>query len=84
MVILTRNEALDVLAKVLAAPLTTRLRGIPTEVPVGKEDGLTRDSVVALDNIAPVRRSYLTHRITRLSEERMLAVCRALAIATSC
>lgn len=70
--------------KLLAAPLTSTIRGIPTEVPLDKNDGVPRDCVVALDSTAPVLKAYLVDRLTTLSAERMLEVCRALAIATAC
>ena len=38
--ILTRNEAVPVLRTILVAPITRTIRGIPTEVPVGAEEGL--------------------------------------------
>jgi len=38
--ILTRDEAIEVLDKLLAVPATTTIRGIPTEVPLGREDGM--------------------------------------------
>jgi mRNA-degrading endonuclease toxin of MazEF toxin-antitoxin module len=37
-VILTRDEAIDGLKKVLAAPATRTIRGIQTEVRVGRDD----------------------------------------------
>lgn len=82
--ILSRAAAVPVMAKVLAAPLTTTVRGIPSEVGIGPDDGVPRDCVVSLDNIAPVRRAHLTRRVVRLDPPRMAEVCRALAIATDC
>jgi len=82
--VLTRDSAIPFLTKVLAVPATTVVRGIPTEVTVGPEAGLPRESVLTLDNVAAVPRSYFVERIGRLRGDRLRAVCRALAIATGC
>jgi mRNA interferase MazF len=82
--ILTRNEAIDVLSRVVVVEARTRIRGIPSEVPLDTDDGMPRRCALALDNIATVRKSLLTRRITELSPARMHAVCVALRAATAC
>jgi len=82
--VLTRDSAIPLLTKVLAVPATTVVRGIPTEVSVGPDDGLPRESVLTLDNLVPVPCSYFVERIGRLRGDRLRAVCRALALATGC
>ena len=72
------------LNQVLAVPATRTIRDIPTEVPLGVEDGMPQDCVLTLDNIGPVRPALCTARITRLSPDRMLEVCEALRVATTC
>lgn len=72
------------MAKVLAAPATTSVRGIPTEVRLGPDDGMPKECVLSLDNLAPVRKAHLSRRITSLGSSRMVEVCRALADATDC
>lgn len=83
-VILTRNEAIDRLNKLVVAPATGRIRGIPSEVEVSRKEGMPHDSVINLDNTALARKSELTERITELGASKMVEVCRALAVATSC
>jgi mRNA interferase MazF len=83
-VILTRNEAIDRLNKLVVAPATGSIRGIPTEVEVWRREGMPHDSVISLDNTALVRKSELTERITELGAAKMDEVCRALAVATNC
>ncbi len=83
-VILTRDEALDGLKKVLAAPTTRTIRGIQTEVRIGREDGMPQECVVSLDNTAPILKALLVERIDTLGPGKMDEVCRALAYATSC
>ena len=49
--LLTRTPAYEYLAKVIVAEITTTVRGIPQEVPLGRREGLGRPSVANLDNI---------------------------------
>ena len=83
-VILTRNEAIAGLEKLVAVPTTQTIRGIPSEVELGSDDGMLGDCVVSTDNITVVRKALLTRHITTLSPQQMNEVCRALAYATSC
>jgi mRNA interferase MazF len=82
--VLTRNEAIPAMKRVVIAYLTTRIRGIPIEVRLDKKDGLLRECVVNFDNLRTVSCSLLSEPITTLSGPRMHEVCRALAIATGC
>lgn len=81
---LSRDAVLGSLARPLVAPLTTRLRDLPTEVALDRADGVPRSCVVSLDNVQPIARSLLVERVARLTPERMAEVCRALAIAIDC
>lgn len=82
--VLSREEAIPVLGRLVVAAATTRRRQIPTEVELGTEDGMPRSCALSLDNVITVRKAHLTDRITTLSPARMHQVCRALAIATGC
>ena len=82
--VLTRQAAIRVLHTVLVVPATTQARGIPTEVRLGPEDGMPRDCVLTLDNLAPVRKALLTERITRLGPAKLAELCAALGIAVGC
>jgi mRNA interferase MazF len=82
--VLTRDAALPVLRSVLVAMVTRTVRGIPTEVRLGPEDGMPTDCAVSLDNLRTVPRTLLTTRVTALTGVRMNDVCRALAVATGC
>ncbi|MGI8750042.1 MAG: type II toxin-antitoxin system PemK/MazF family toxin [Thermoleophilaceae bacterium] len=82
--ILTRDEAIPVLNRVLGAPATRSVRGIPTEVALDEGDGMPQPCALTLDNVESIRPSLCTGRITRLGPERMEAICRALAVATGC
>jgi mRNA interferase MazF len=38
--VVTRSEAVGVLAGIVVAPIGRTVRGIPTEIPLGREEGL--------------------------------------------
>ncbi len=82
--ILTRDEAIGQLNKLVAAPATGTVRDIPSEVPVGPDDGMPRESAISLDNTTLVQKALLTERITTLGVEKMSDVCLALDYATGC
>ena len=48
-IVLTRDPMGRVLHAVIAAPVTSTVRGLSTEVRVGAEDGVRVDSVASLD-----------------------------------
>jgi mRNA interferase MazF len=84
LLILTRDEAIAVLHQVLAVPATRMVREIPTEVVLGRADGMPLTCCLTLDNLTVIRPSLCLERITRLSAERRREVCAALALATAC
>jgi len=73
-----------VLTRLLAVPAARTVRGIPTEVGLGPEDGMPEECVLSLDNLALVPKALFVERICRLGPERMAQVCRALALASGC
>src|ERR1700687_757780 len=83
-VILSRAEAIEVLHAVMVAPITSTIRGLPSEVIVGPAEGLKHDSAGNLDHVKTVERDGLSRRLGHLSPDAMRAVCRALAVATGC
>ena len=82
--ILTRDEVIPLLNQLLAVPATRTIRGIPTEVALGRDDGMPDDCVLSLDNVTLVRPALCTTLITRLDESTMERVCAALGRATGC
>jgi mRNA interferase MazF len=81
--VLTRAEAIPVLRRVLVAPITRKIRGIPTEVKLDEADGMD-ECAISFDNIRPVSQKLLGEPIASLAGKRMHEVCAALAIATGC
>jgi len=80
-VLLSRNEAYAVRELVTVAPITTRVRRIPTEVPLGPAEGLPKACVANLDTITTIPRRALTEPIGPLPPEKLTAVERALLFA---
>lgn len=80
-VVLTRNSIVPSLGEVTVAPVTTRIRDIPSEVALSKDDGLPRDCAVNCDHLQTVSRGRLGATISRLSEERMNSVAAAIRFA---
>jgi mRNA-degrading endonuclease toxin of MazEF toxin-antitoxin module len=66
---------------VLVAEITTRVRGIPQEVPLGKREGLARACVANLDTLRPIERSLIGDRLGILASSRHREVKRALGYA---
>lgn len=82
--ILTRDEAIPVLRAILVAPVTRTVRGIPTEVAVGAEEGLPAEGVAALDNILTFPKAMLVRRMGALAAGRRREPCEALRAVTDC
>ncbi len=80
-VLLSRNEAYAVRELVTVAPVTTRIRQIPTEVPLGEKEGLPKKCVANLDTVTTIPKRTLTERITTLAPEKLSAVDAALKFA---
>jgi len=80
-VILTRDSALEFLGEVTVAPITTTIRGIPTEVVLTREDGMPRDCAVNLDHIQTVSKSKIGPLITTLPSQKLTDLRKALNFA---
>jgi mRNA interferase MazF len=80
-VILTRDSILEYLGEVTVAPVTTTVRGIPSEVLIGEPDGLPRASAINLDHLQTVSRGRLEGLIATLSSGKMREVRTALLFA---
>lgn len=83
-VVLSRDDALEVLRSVIVAPVTSTIRGIPSEVVIDARHGLKHPSAVNLDHVQTVHRDDLKRYVATLPAEAMQRVCAALAIATGC
>jgi len=82
--VLSRQKAIDLLRTVLVAPITSTIHGAPSEVHLGIDEGLKRDSAVNLDHVQTVDQKQLHHFVGAVGSSKMAEVCRALIIATGC
>ena len=83
-VILTRPDVLPLLRTAMVAPITSTIRDLPSEVVVGVEEGLKRDSAINLDHVQTVEQRHLERYVGSLCDAKLRQVCRALAVATGC
>jgi mRNA interferase MazF len=79
--VLTRDSALAFLNEVTVAPVTRTVRGIPSEVELGTEDGVPTACAVNFDHLQTVSRGRLGGLVARLPSSRWSEVERALAFA---
>ena len=79
--ILTRDRAIPVLANVTVAAVTGTIRGLPTEVPLGREHGLARDCVVNCDNLFTIPKQAVGRRRGELDPESLARLRTSLMIA---
>ncbi len=83
-VVLTRDSAVRYLAAVTVAPITSTIRGVPSEVVLDEEDGMKTRCAVNLHNAVSVSQDRLGKRVARLSAQRMREICGALRFALGC
>jgi len=83
-VVLTRNSVLPRLTTILVAPVTTRMRQIPTEVLLGPAQGLPRTCVANFDNILPLPKDRLVQHVGRLGSPELRRACAAARFAIQC
>jgi mRNA interferase MazF len=82
--VLSRDRALLHLRTATVAPITTTIRGLPSEIFLDASDGLKDRCVANLDHILTVEQAGLRTWVGRLSPQRMLEVCAAIEIALGC
>ncbi len=82
--VMTRDAAIPVMRTVLAAPITRRVRGIPTELALSREDGMPEDCAASFDNLRVLPKANLVERACVLEPLRMIEACRAYRAASDC
>lgn len=79
--LLSRDDAYTYLNKFVVAEITTTIRNIPVEVPLGSDEGMRKACVANFDNIRTVSREHLSVRIATLARRRRCEVKRAFGYA---
>jgi mRNA interferase MazF len=82
--VVSRDAATRVMARVLVAPVTTRVRGVPSELYLGDDEGLPVASAASFDNIRPVPKSLLVRRLGALGTARRHELCAVAAATFDC
>jgi len=80
-VIASRDDTSGVRHRTTVAAITTTIRQIPSEVPVGEREGLDKPSAANCDELVTLDKGRLVRRIGRLSDQRRRDFDRALAFA---
>ncbi|MCY3787094.1 MAG: type II toxin-antitoxin system PemK/MazF family toxin [bacterium] len=81
--VVTRDEAIPVLTRILVAPVTRTVRGIPTELILDADDGLPQPCAASFDNLQPIRKSFLTDRLGSIRHRRH-EICATLEALADC
>jgi mRNA interferase MazF len=81
--IVSRDAANEVMQRVLVAPVTRRVRGLPSELELGVEEGLPVASVASFDNLRPFPKAMLVRRLGTLGP-RLHEICRAADATLDC
>jgi mRNA interferase MazF len=83
-VVLTRDNAIAYLTTVTVAPITSTIRGVPSEVVLSEEDGMKATCAVNLHNAVTVSQERLGKRVARLGSSRMIEICAAARFSLGC
>ncbi len=76
--VVTRDAAISVVDRVTCAPITRTIRGIPSEVEVGRAHGLPGQAVISCDNLVTIGKARLESRIGHLDPGTRAELDRAL------
>jgi mRNA interferase MazF len=79
--LLSRDDAYEYLNKFVVAEVTTKIRHIPVEIPLGRREGMAKPCVANCDNIRTIPREALDARISQLAASRVPEVKRAVGYA---
>ena len=77
-VVLTREPVRSAMRRVTVAPITTTVKGLSTEVPVGRSNGLDHDCVISCDNIITIDKAALGRHVGFLFDRQEAALARAI------
>jgi mRNA interferase MazF len=83
-VVLTHEGAIAYLSTVTVAPVTSTIRGVPSEVVLDEADGMKKPCAVNLHNLVTVSQQRLGKRVARVSDVRMGEICAAVRFSLGC
>ena len=80
-VLISRDEAYEVRAMVITAPVSTTVRGYAVEVNIGRREGLPKAGVVNCDWLVTLPKRLLERRVGALSDKKLRRLEGALRFA---
>jgi mRNA interferase MazF len=83
--VLTRDEVIDVRSLVTVAEISTSARGLAAEVELDHvRVGLERESVINCDGLHTIAQAMLTTHVGEIDEDTLARVCAAVSYAIGC
>ena len=83
-VVVTRDEVLDVRVNVTVAEISTTARGLVVEVPIDADCGIDQVSVINCDGLHTVSQRRLTRRLGSVDDETLEGICDGVTAALGC
>jgi mRNA interferase MazF len=77
-VVLTRDAVRSAMRRVTVAPITTTVKGLSTEVAIGRPNGLDQECVISCDNIITIDKGALGRQLGFLFDHQETALARAI------
>ncbi|MCL2787242.1 MAG: type II toxin-antitoxin system PemK/MazF family toxin [Micrococcales bacterium] len=77
--VLTRDVAFGYLSKVTIAPITSTVRGLSTELPLGPANGLDHSCVASCDNVTTIAKDAIIKQVGYLHDSQEADLTRSLA-----
>ena len=81
--LVSRDSAYTVRASVTVIEVSTTIRGIASEVTLGKRDGLPRQCAANADSLLTIPKTWLDTRIAALAPDKQSALDAALKFSLS-
>ena len=81
--VVSRDAANEAMQRVLVAPVTSRIRDLPSELKLGSAEGLPIESVASFDNLRPFPKSMLARRLGALGP-RLHEICATIEATLDC
>lgn len=79
--VLTREAARSAMTKVTVAPITSTVKGLSSEVRLGRENGLDHACAISIDNTVTIPASALGRSIGFLTEKQEAQLATAVMLA---
>ena len=80
-VLVSRDSAYAVRSSITVVEVSRTIRSIPTEVPLGKREGLPVRCAANADNVVTIPKAWLDERISALPAEKVQSLNAALQFA---